>query len=328
MKVSASILSCDFSNLENEFKKINGLVDFIHLDVMDGHFVPNISFGPDIINSIRKLSDIPFESHLMISNPLKYINRFQSSDIIIFHLECDNNPEEVISEIKKMNKKVGISIKPKSHLQDALCALPRMDIAVNHIFRVLQNVTGIVGEYDFNVRAETLVIFDIVHSGERMNGVKAEHFPEAILVKAVLIWIDLLRVHFVHADQMVPHLIRRIGKLHIELFTGHTECPQHDRKTVPAQNRKNDAHILPAEFLADVFGDLLDSRVIPLRPSHDCLRDTEDVSVLQRKSFLFGRFEQAIPDQRNEIISFFENRHNDSSGGYPCVPHLSSLTFF
>lgn len=117
MKVSASILSCDFSNMRNEFEKINGLVDFIHLDVMDGHFVPNISFGPDIINSFKKLSNIPFESHLMISHPLKYINRFKSSEIIIFHLECDDDPKEVISEIKKMNKKVGISIKPDTDVK-------------------------------------------------------------------------------------------------------------------------------------------------------------------------------------------------------------------
>ena len=130
MKVSASILSCDFSNLENEFKNINGLVDFIHLDVMDGHFVPNISFGPDIIDSIRKLSDVPFESHLMISNPLKYIKRFQSSDIIIFHLECDNNPEEVISEIKKMNKKVGISIKPKTDVKNLDKFLEYIDLVL------------------------------------------------------------------------------------------------------------------------------------------------------------------------------------------------------
>ena len=130
MKVSASILSCDFSNLENEFKKINGLVDFIHLDVMDGHFVPNISFGPDIIDSIRKLSDVPFESHLMISNPLKYINRFKSSDIIIFHLECDDNPGEVISEIKKMNKKVGISIKPKTDVKNLDKFLEYIDLVL------------------------------------------------------------------------------------------------------------------------------------------------------------------------------------------------------
>ncbi len=130
MKVSASILSCDFSNIKNEFDKINGLVDFIHLDVMDGHFVPNISFGPDIINSLKKLSDIPFESHLMISNPLKYIDRFESSDIIIFHLECDDNPEEVISKIRKINKKVGISIKPKTNVKELDRFLDYIDLVL------------------------------------------------------------------------------------------------------------------------------------------------------------------------------------------------------
>ena len=131
MKVSASILSCDFSNMYDEFKKIqNSKIDFIHLDIMDGHFVPNISFGPDIVNSLKKLSKFPFESHLMISHPLDFLDKFDSSETIIFHLECDDNTSDIISAIKKMNKKVGISIKPKTKVQEVTPFLYDIDLVL------------------------------------------------------------------------------------------------------------------------------------------------------------------------------------------------------
>lgn len=131
MKVSASILSCDFSNMQNEFKKIeNSNLDFIHLDIMDGHFVPNISFGPDISNSLKKLSKFPFEVHLMVSNPLNFLNKFEESDSIIFHFESDDNPIEVINTIKKMNKKVGISIKPKTSVHEIISFLHEIDLVL------------------------------------------------------------------------------------------------------------------------------------------------------------------------------------------------------
>ena len=131
MKVSASILSCDFSNMFNEFKKLeNSNLDFIHLDIMDGHFVPNISFGPSIVKSLEKLSKFPFETHLMISHPLNFLNKFNSSETIIFHLECYDNPKLIISEIKKMNKKVGISIKPGTNVEKLLPFLKDIDLVL------------------------------------------------------------------------------------------------------------------------------------------------------------------------------------------------------
>ena len=123
-------------------------------------------------------------------------------------------------------------------LQDALCAFPRMDVAVDYVFRISQNIAGVVGEYDLNILPEALVIFDIVHARERMDRVKSERLTEPLLVKAVRIRIDLLPVHVVLADQMVPHLVRGIRQLHIELLAGHAERPKHDRKTIPTQNRE------------------------------------------------------------------------------------------
>jgi ribulose-phosphate 3-epimerase len=106
MKVSASILSCDFSNMEKEISKIeNSNLDFLHIDVMDGHFVPNISFGPHVVDCVKKISNIPFETHLMVEYPLNFVEKFKSSDIIIFHLESQNNPMDVIYTIKNMGKK-------------------------------------------------------------------------------------------------------------------------------------------------------------------------------------------------------------------------------
>ena len=122
MKVSASILSCDFSNMEKEISKIeNSDLDFLHIDVMDGHFVPNISFGPHVVDCVKKISHIPFETHLMTEYPLDFVEKFKSSDIIIFHLESQNDPMDVIYAIKNMGKKVGISLKPRT---DALKIFP------------------------------------------------------------------------------------------------------------------------------------------------------------------------------------------------------------
>ena len=116
-KISASILSCDFLHLENELKKLEGKgIDSFHLDIMDGHFVPNISFGPHVAHCIDKISNVPSEVHLMVSNPLKFIDQFPLSKTIIFHLESSDDPFDVISKIKNLKKSVGISIKPGTNI--------------------------------------------------------------------------------------------------------------------------------------------------------------------------------------------------------------------
>jgi len=113
MKIAPSILAADFSKLREEIESINNS-DLIHIDVMDGHFVPNISFGCCVIESIRKVTKTPFDVHLMITNPLKYIKQFASagSDYISVHAECEDDTFECIKMIKEEGKKPGIVISP------------------------------------------------------------------------------------------------------------------------------------------------------------------------------------------------------------------------
>lgn len=115
IKISPSLLAADFANLEREIKGVyNGGADMLHLDVMDGKFVTNISFGLPVIESIRKITDMVFDVHLMIDAPERYIERFISAgaDIVTFHLEATEVADECIRIIKRAGKKVGISIKP------------------------------------------------------------------------------------------------------------------------------------------------------------------------------------------------------------------------
>lgn len=133
MKIFPSMLACDFTKMGEEIKRISEAgADFIHMDVMDGNFVPNISFGPSIIKSLRKHTSVPFDVHLMISNPHKYIPVFvdAGSDIITFHLESNSDVMQTIEEIKKYNRKVGISIKPNTNVEALFPYLEYIDLVL------------------------------------------------------------------------------------------------------------------------------------------------------------------------------------------------------
>ena len=119
IQISPSILSADFSNLEKDIKKLEtGGADMIHVDVMDGHFVPNITIGPPVIKALRGKTSLPFDVHLMISPVHKYIKDFANAgaDIITIHPEATPNLQESIDEIKSFKKKVGISLNPDTKI--------------------------------------------------------------------------------------------------------------------------------------------------------------------------------------------------------------------
>ena len=133
IQISPSILSADFSQLRNEIKRLEeGGADMIHVDVMDGHFVPNLTIGPPVIKSLKKHSSILFDVHLMISPVHKYIESYSDAgaDIITIHPEATDDLNSSILKIKELNKKVGVSLNPETKIDVILSVLDKIDLVL------------------------------------------------------------------------------------------------------------------------------------------------------------------------------------------------------
>jgi len=133
IKISPSILSADFSQLGNEIKRLEEAgADMIHVDVMDGHFVPNLTIGPPVIKSLRKYTNLIFDVHLMISPVHKYIKDFADAgaNIITIHPEATENLKESIDLIRSLNKKVGVSLNPNSEIDLIKDTLKDIDLVL------------------------------------------------------------------------------------------------------------------------------------------------------------------------------------------------------
>jgi ribulose-phosphate 3-epimerase len=131
--IAPSILSADFSRLGEEMDAVGKAgADWIHIDVMDGHFVPNITIGPVVVKWARSASKLPFDVHLMIANPERYIEPFAKagSDIITFHAEVEEDPKEIIRLIRYYKKKVGVSIRPRTGIGSIRQILPMVDMVL------------------------------------------------------------------------------------------------------------------------------------------------------------------------------------------------------
>jgi len=133
IQISPSILSADFSQLGKEIKRLEeGGADMIHVDVMDGHFVPNLTIGPPVIKSLKKHSSILFDVHLMISPVHKYIEAYADAgaDIITIHPEATNNVDLSITKIRELNKKVGVSLNPETKVDVLIDHLNKIDLVL------------------------------------------------------------------------------------------------------------------------------------------------------------------------------------------------------
>ncbi|CRH60250.1 Ribulose-phosphate 3-epimerase [Chlamydia trachomatis] len=130
MKIAPSLLSADFANLEKEVREIEKSgADLLHLDMMDGHFVPNLTFGVPIINAIRKHTKLPFDIHMMVFNPEKYLGELEKVGVqmISFHQEASIHQDRIIQEIKERKIKAGIAINPATSINNIEPILPILD---------------------------------------------------------------------------------------------------------------------------------------------------------------------------------------------------------
>ena len=133
MKIAPSILSADFSRLGDEIRAIEqGGADYVHIDVMDGHFVPNITIGPLVVDAVRRVTDLPLDVHLMIEHPDRYVGDFAKAgaDLIVVHVEATTHLHRTIELIRSLGKKAGVSLNPATSLSTLDMILPDLDLVL------------------------------------------------------------------------------------------------------------------------------------------------------------------------------------------------------
>ena len=185
IQISPSILSADFSQLGNEIKRlIDAGADMVHVDVMDGHFVPNLTIGPPVIKALKKNSSIPFDVHLMISPVHQYIEAFANAgaDIITIHPEATEDLQNSINKIKELKKKVGISLNPETKIDVVKKFLNQIDLilimSVNPGFggqKFMPEVLSKIKDLK-QIQKEKMIEFDIEIDG----GINFENYKAAI----------------------------------------------------------------------------------------------------------------------------------------------------
>lgn len=132
MKFAPSLLAADFGRLLDAAQAVADLSDYLHWDVMDGHFVPNLTFGPVVVNALRERVSTPFDIHLMISDPQRYASQFhiRAGDLLSFHIEAVRDPVTVIETIRKLGARVGLALRPKTPVSAAESLLSQIDVLV------------------------------------------------------------------------------------------------------------------------------------------------------------------------------------------------------
>ncbi len=132
IKISPSLLSVDIGNIERDVKKLESAVDYFHVDVMDGHFVPNLSFGVPVVKGLKKITDVPLDVHLMIDNPSKYIEPFinAGADIVTVHVEVDDDILWCLKRIKELGVKSGIALNPDTNPEKLIPYLDYIDMVL------------------------------------------------------------------------------------------------------------------------------------------------------------------------------------------------------
>ncbi len=132
MKLAASVLAADFAHLAREVQRVEAVVDLLHLDVMDGHFVPNLTFGPPVANALRRHTSLPFAIHLMIERPARYAREFRvgPEDSITVHVEAADPAAEALDAIQALGCKAGISFRPGTPLEEVFPLLDRVDLVL------------------------------------------------------------------------------------------------------------------------------------------------------------------------------------------------------